>query len=54
MEKEPAYMIDGKTVTKEEVEALLPNDIESVVVNKGGTSGENTVNIFLKKKTTDE
>lgn len=54
MEKEPTYMIDGKTVTKEEVEALLPNDIESVVVNKGGTSGENTVNIFLKKKTTGE
>lgn len=54
MEKEPTYMIDGKTVTKEEVEALLPNDIESVVVNKGGTSGENTVNIFLKKKATDE
>lgn len=54
MEKEPIYMIDGKTVTKEEVEALSPNDIESVVVNKGGTSGENTVNIFLKKKTTDE
>lgn len=54
MEKEPIYMIDGKTVTKEEVEALLPNDIESVVVNKGGTSGENTVNIFLKKKTTGE
>lgn len=54
MDKEPTYMIDGKTVTKEEVEALLPNDIESVVVNKGGTSGENTVNIFLKKKTTGE
>lgn len=54
MEKEPIYMIDGKTVTKEEVEALFPNDIESVVVNKGGTSGENTVNIFLKKKTTGE
>lgn len=54
MEKEPTYMIDGKTVTKEEVETLLPNDIESVVVNKGGTSGENTVNIFLKKKTTGE
>ena len=32
----------------------MPNDIESVVVNKGGTSGENTVNIFLKKKTTGE
>lgn len=54
MEKEPTYMIDGKTVTKEEVEALLPNDIESVVVNKDYTSGENTVNVFLKKKTTDE
>lgn len=54
MEKEPTYMIDGNTVTKEEVEALLPNDIESVVANKGGTSGENTVNIFLKKKTTGE
>ena len=54
MEEEPTYMIDGKTVTKEEVEALLPNDIESVVVNKDYTSGENTVNVFLKKKTTDE
>lgn len=54
MEEEPTYMIDGKTVTKEELEALSPDDIESVVVNKGGTSGENTVNIFLKKKTTDE
>lgn len=54
MEEEPTYMIDGKTVTKEEIEALSPDDIESVVVNKGGTSGENTVNIFLKKKTTDE
>lgn len=54
MDKEPTYMIDGKTVTKEEVEALLPNDIKSVVVDKGGTSGKNTVNIFLKKKTTDE
>lgn len=54
MEKEPTYMIDGKTVTKEELEALSPDDIESVVVNKGGTSGENTVNIFLKKKATDE
>ena len=54
MEEEPTYMIDGKTVTKEEIEALSPDDIESVVVNKGGTSGENTVNIFLKKKATDE
>lgn len=54
MEEEPSYMIDGKTVTKEEIEALSPDDIESVVVNKGGTSGENTVNIFLKKKATDE
>ena len=54
MEKEPIYMIDGKTVTKEEIEAISPDDIESVVVNKGGTSGENTVNIFLKKKATDE
>lgn len=54
MEEEPTYMIDGKTVTKEELEALSPDDIESVVVNKGGTSGENTVNIFLKKKATDE
>lgn len=54
MEEEPTYMIDGKTVTKEEIEALSPDDIESVVVNKGGTSGENTVNLFLKKKTTDE
>ncbi len=54
MEEEPTYMIDGNTVTKEELEALSPDDIESVVVNKGGTSGENTVNIFLKKKTTDE
>lgn len=54
MEEEPTYMIDGKTVTKEELEAISPDDIESVVVNKGGTSGENTVNIFLKKKTTDE
>ena len=54
MEEEPTYMIDGKTVTKEEIEAISPDDIESVVVNKGGTSGENTVNIFLKKKATDE
>ena len=54
MEKDPTYMIDGKTVTKEEVEALLPDQIESVVVDKGGTSGKNTVNIFLKKKTTGE
>lgn len=54
MEEEPTYMIDGKTVTKEELEAISPDQIESVVVNKGGTSGENTVNIFLKKKTTDE
>lgn len=54
MEEEPTYMIDGKTVTKEELEAISPDDIESVVVNKGGTSGENTVNIFLKKKATDE
>lgn len=54
MEEEPTYMIDGKTVTKEELEALSPDDIESVVVNKGGTSGENMVNIFLKKKATDE
>lgn len=54
MEEELTYMIDGKTVTKEEVEALSPNQIESVVVNKDYTSGENTVNVFLKKKTTDE
>lgn len=54
MEEEPTYMIDGKTVTKEELEAISPDQIESVVVNKGGTSGENTVNIFLKKKATDE
>ena len=48
------YKIDGKSATKEEVEAILPDRIESVVVDKDDTSGGGTLNVFLKKDSSNE
>lgn len=54
--KEPTYIIDGVPATKQELEKIKPDDIESVNVNKanlnadGKTESGGTISITTKKK----
>ncbi|WP_299395735.1 hypothetical protein [uncultured Gelidibacter sp.] len=55
--KQPLYILEGKEITKTEMEAISPDDIESVAVLKDkaatakyGTKGENGVIIIKTKK----
>lgn len=54
IKEEPVYKIDDEIVTKEDVEALSTDQIKSVVVDKDGTSGKGTVNVYLKKDSSNE
>jgi hypothetical protein len=53
--KEPIYIIDGVVATKQAMEKIKPDDIESIHVNKaetnvdGKTGSSGTVNITTKK-----
>jgi hypothetical protein len=42
------YYINGKKVSPLEAEALSPNDINSVDVQKNGVGGKNSINIITK------
>lgn len=54
IKEEPVYKIDDEIVTKEDVEALSTDQIKSVVVDKDGILGKGTVNVYLKKDSSNE